>query len=64
MITKVVRPALSPALTKLARELQAETPGFAPLKPGEHRSIDDYTVNHYFEKFTFPKFRFPMLMKR
>jgi hypothetical protein len=42
------RPALSPALTKHARELQAQTPDFVPLKPGKHRSIDDYTFNHYF----------------
>lgn len=44
-----VRPALSPALTELARQLQAETPGFVPLRPGEHRSVDDYTVNHYWD---------------
>jgi hypothetical protein len=45
-----VQPALSPALTRLARKLQAETPGFVPLKPGEHRTIDDYTVNHYSDR--------------
>jgi hypothetical protein len=44
-----VRPALSPALTELARQLQAETPGFVPLRPGEHRTVDDYTVNHYWD---------------
>jgi hypothetical protein len=48
--TARVRPALSPALTELARQLQAETPGFVPLRPGEHRTVEDYTVNHYWDR--------------
>jgi hypothetical protein len=45
-----VRSGLSPALIQFARELQAETPGFVPLKPGQHRTMDDYTVNHYSDR--------------
>ena len=42
------RPALSPGLTRLAEEIIAEDPDFVPLKPGEHRPPDYYTVEHYF----------------